>query len=58
MPEPGAGPRTLSRLLARHVAIVTTAAALLEFSDSELGRKYLAEVSARERAWDRFIPFL
>src|SRR5258708_38314057 len=33
-------------------------AALLEFADSPLGRKYPAAVSVRERAWDRFIPFL
>ncbi len=33
-------------------------AALLEFSDSPLGRKYPAAVSVWERAWDRFIPFL
>ena len=33
-------------------------AALLEFSDSELGRKYPAAVSVWERAWDRFMPFL
>lgn len=33
-------------------------AALLEFSDSGLGRKYPAAVSVWERAWDRFIPFL
>jgi putative transposase len=33
-------------------------AALLEFADSALGRKYPAAVSVWERAWDRFIPFL
>jgi putative transposase len=33
-------------------------AALLEFSDSPLGRKYPAAVSVWERAWDRFVPFL
>jgi putative transposase len=33
-------------------------AALLEFADSPLGRKYPAAVSVRERAWDRFTPFL
>ena len=33
-------------------------AALLEFADSPLGRKYPAAVSVRERARDRFIPFL
>src|SRR5258708_9000566 len=33
-------------------------AALLEFADSPLGRKYPAAVSVWERAWDRFIPFL
>jgi putative transposase len=33
-------------------------AALLEFGEHPLGRKYPAAVSVRERAWDRFIPFL
>jgi putative transposase len=33
-------------------------AALLGFAESPLGRKYPAAVSVRERAWDRFIPFL
>ncbi len=33
-------------------------AALLEFADSPLGRKYPAAVSVRERAWERFVPFL
>ena len=33
-------------------------AALLEFGDSPLGRKYPAAVSVWERAWDPFIPFL
>jgi putative transposase len=33
-------------------------AALLEFADSPLGRKYPAAVSVWERAWERFIPFL
>jgi len=31
---------------------------LLAFADSDLGRKYPATVQARERAWERFIPFL
>ncbi len=33
-------------------------AALLEFAGSALGEKYPAAVSVRERAWDRFVPFL
>ncbi|HMH91585.1 MAG TPA: IS256 family transposase [Streptosporangiaceae bacterium] len=33
-------------------------AALLEFSDSPLGKKYPAAAGVRERAWDRFVPFL
>lgn len=33
-------------------------AALLEFGDSELGRKYPAAVSVWERAWEKFVPFL
>jgi putative transposase len=33
-------------------------AALLEFGDSPLGRRYPAAVSVWERAWERFIPFL
>ena len=33
-------------------------AALLEFSDSPLGKKYPAAAAVWERAWDRFIPFL
>ena len=33
-------------------------AALLEFADSELGRKYPASAGVWERAWDRFTPFL
>jgi len=33
-------------------------AALLEFADSALGRKYPAAVSVWERAWERFVPFL
>jgi putative transposase len=33
-------------------------AALLEFSDSALGRKYPAAAAVWERAWDRFVPFL
>jgi putative transposase len=33
-------------------------AALLEFAESELGRKYPASVGVWERAWDRFTPFL
>jgi putative transposase len=33
-------------------------AALLEFADSPLGRKYPAAAAVWERAWDRFIPFL
>jgi hypothetical protein len=32
--------------------------ALLEFAESDLGRKYPAAVAVFERAWDRFIPFL
>lgn len=32
--------------------------ALLEFADSPLGRKYPAAAGVRERAWDRFVPFL
>jgi len=32
--------------------------ALLEFAESDLGRKYPASVAVFERAWDRFIPFL
>ncbi|TQC38300.1 IS256 family transposase, partial [Rhodococcus sp. WS4] len=32
--------------------------ALLEFSESEWGRKYPAAVGVWERAWERFIPFL
>jgi putative transposase len=33
-------------------------AALAEFADGPLGRKYPAAVSVWERAWDRFVPFL
>lgn len=33
-------------------------AALLEFADSAIGRKYPAAVSVWERAWERFVPFL
>jgi putative transposase len=33
-------------------------AALLEFADSPLGRKYPAAAAVWERAWDRFVPFL
>ncbi len=33
-------------------------AALLEFADSPLGRKYPAASGVWERAWDRFTPFL
>jgi len=33
-------------------------AALLEFSDSPLGRRYPAAVSVWERAWEKFVPFL
>ncbi len=33
-------------------------AALAEFSGTPLGKKYPAAVAVRERAWDRFIPFL
>ena len=33
-------------------------AALLEFADSALGRKYPAAAAVWERAWDRFVPFL
>jgi putative transposase len=32
--------------------------ALLEFSESPLGRKYPAAVAVWERAWDKFTPFL
>jgi putative transposase len=32
--------------------------ALLEFTDSELGRKYKATVATWTNAWERFIPFL
>jgi putative transposase len=32
--------------------------ALLEFSESELGKRHPAAVAVFERAWDRFIPFL
>ncbi len=33
-------------------------AALADFSGAPLGKKYPAAVAVRERAWDRFIPFL
>ena len=33
-------------------------AALLEFGDSPLGRRYPAAVSVWERAWEKFVPFL
>lgn len=33
-------------------------AALIEFADSPLGRKYPAAAGVWERAWERFIPFL
>jgi putative transposase len=33
-------------------------AALLEFSESELGRRYPATISTWTAAWERFIPFL
>ncbi|MDM4723286.1 IS256 family transposase [Micromonospora sp. WMMA1363] len=32
--------------------------ALLAFADSPLGKRYPAAVAVRERAWDRFCPFL
>ena len=32
--------------------------ALLEFADSELGRRYPATVVTWQNAWERFIPFL
>ena len=32
--------------------------ALLEFADSDLGRRYPATVSTWTNAWERFIPFL
>ena len=40
------------------VDIDAAEAALLEFADSALGRKYPAAAGVWERAWDRFIPFL
>jgi putative transposase len=33
-------------------------AALLELTESPLGKKYKAAVAVWERAWDRFVPFL
>ena len=33
-------------------------AALLEFADSPLGRKYPAAAAVFKRAWERFVPFL
>ena len=33
-------------------------AALLEFSESPLGKKYRAAAEVWERAWERFVPFL
>jgi putative transposase len=33
-------------------------AALLEFADSALGRKYPAAAGVWERAWEKFVPFL
>jgi putative transposase len=33
-------------------------AALIEFADSPLGRKYPAAAAVWERAWERFVPFL
>jgi putative transposase len=33
-------------------------AALLEFADSAMGKKYPAAAAVWERAWDRFVPFL
>jgi transposase-like protein len=36
----------------------TAETALLEFADSELGRKYPATVVTWQNAWERFIPFL
>lgn len=33
-------------------------AALTEFAESELGRKYPSAVAVFENAWDRFVPFL
>jgi putative transposase len=33
-------------------------AALLEFGESELGRKHPAAVAVWERAWEQFVPFL
>ena len=32
--------------------------ALLEFADSDLGRRFPGAVQAWERAWERFVPFL
>jgi putative transposase len=36
----------------------TAEAALLEFADTDLGRRYPATVSTWTNAWERFIPFL
>jgi putative transposase len=38
--------------------VETAEAALLAFSDSQLGRKYPATASTWTNAWERFIPFL
>jgi putative transposase len=38
--------------------MVAAEAALLEFTDSAMGRKYPAAAAVWERAWDRFVPFL
>src|ERR1039457_1232783 len=40
------------------VDIDAAEAALLEFADSALGRKYPAAAGGWERAWEKFVPFL
>src|ERR1035441_5978422 len=40
------------------VDIDAAEAALLEFADSALGRKYPAAAGVWERAWEKFVPFL
>ena len=52
--------RVAAGLRAVYTAPTANAAeeALLEFSESDLGRRYPATVTTWENAWERFIPFL
>jgi putative transposase len=49
---------TALRLVYTAPTVEAAETALLEFSESELGRRYPATVTTWENAWERFIPFL